>query len=77
MKIKYHWQLATSFLVIIFIFIYCLTHSLTLKQRLRTIRKWPITHPLLKYVTLMGRHLSPQYGHVIRVSGYPVLEAVN
>ena len=25
----------------------------------------------------MGRHLSPQYGHVIMVRGYPLLIAVN
>ena len=25
----------------------------------------------------MGRHLNPRYGHVILVSGYPVLTAVN
>ena len=25
----------------------------------------------------MGRHLSPRYGQVILVSGYPVLRAVN
>ena len=30
-----------------------------------------------KYLTSMGRHLSPQYGQVILVSGYPVLTAVN
>ena len=30
-----------------------------------------------KYSTLMGRHLSPRYGQVILVSGYPVLTAVN
>ena len=30
-----------------------------------------------KYSTLMGRHLSPQYGQVILVSGYPVLTPVN
>ena len=30
-----------------------------------------------KYSTSMGRHLSPQYGQVILVSGYPVLTAVN
>ena len=30
-----------------------------------------------KYSTSMGRHLSPQCGQVILVSGYPVLTAVN
>ena len=30
-----------------------------------------------KYSTSMGRHLSPRYGQVILVSGYPVLTAVN
>ena len=30
-----------------------------------------------KYLTSMGRHLSPRYGQVILVSGYPVLTAVN
>ena len=30
-----------------------------------------------KYSTLMGRHLSPRYGQVRLVSGYPVLTAVN
>ena len=30
-----------------------------------------------KYSSLMGRHLSPRYGQVILVSGYPVLTAVN
>ena len=30
-----------------------------------------------KYSTLMGRNLSPRYGQVILVSGYPVLTAVN
>ena len=30
-----------------------------------------------KYSTSMGRHLSPRYGQVILVSGYPVLAAVN
>ena len=30
-----------------------------------------------KHSTLMGRHLSPRYGQVILVSGYPVLTAVN
>ena len=29
------------------------------------------------YSTSMGRHLSPRYGQVILVSGYPVLTAVN
>ena len=35
----------------------------------------PITSK--KYLTLMGRHVSPRYGQVIVVSGYPVLTAVN
>ena len=30
-----------------------------------------------KYVTSMGQRLSPRYGQVILVSGYPVLTAVN
>ena len=30
-----------------------------------------------KYLTSMDRHLSPRYGQVILVSGYPVLTAVN
>ena len=30
-----------------------------------------------RYSTLMVRHLSPRYGQVILVSGYPVLTAVN
>ena len=30
-----------------------------------------------RYSTSMGRHLSPRYGQVILVSGYPVLTAVN
>ena len=30
-----------------------------------------------KYSTLIGRHLSPRYGQVIVVSGYPVLTAVS
>ena len=30
-----------------------------------------------KYLTSMGRHLSPRYGQVIQVTGYPVLTAVN
>ena len=30
-----------------------------------------------KYSTLLGRHLSPRYGQVILVSGYPVLTAFN
>ena len=30
-----------------------------------------------RYSTSIGRHLSPQYGQVIMVSGYPVLTAVN
>ena len=30
-----------------------------------------------KYSISMGRHLSPRYGQVILVSGYPVLTAVN
>ena len=30
-----------------------------------------------KYSTSMGRHLSPRYGQMILVSGYPVLKAVN
>ena len=30
-----------------------------------------------RYSTSMGRHLSPRYGPVIPVSGYPVLTAVN
>ena len=30
-----------------------------------------------KYLRSMGRHLSPRYGQVILVSGYPVLTAVN
>ena len=30
-----------------------------------------------KYSTSMGRHLSPWYGQVILVSGYPILTAVN
>ena len=30
-----------------------------------------------KYLTSMGWHLSPQYGQVILVSGYPVWTAVN
>ena len=30
-----------------------------------------------KHSTSMGRHLSPRYGQVILVSGYPVLTAVN
>ena len=30
-----------------------------------------------RYSTSMGQHLSPQYGQVILVSGYPVLKAVN
>ena len=30
-----------------------------------------------KYSTSMGRYLSPRYGQVIMVSGYPVLTAVN
>ena len=30
-----------------------------------------------RYSTSMGRHLSPRYGRVIMVSGYPVLTAVN
>ena len=29
-----------------------------------------------KYLTSMGRHLSPRYGQVILVRGYPVLTAV-
>ena len=32
---------------------------------------------LKKYLTSMGQHLSPRYGQVILVSGYPVLTAVN
>ena len=32
---------------------------------------------LKKYSTLMGRHLSPRYGEVILINGYPVLTAVN
>ena len=30
-----------------------------------------------RYSTSMGRHLSPRYGQVILVSGYPVLAALN
>ena len=30
-----------------------------------------------KYSTSMGQHLSPRYGQVILVSGYPVLTSVN
>ena len=30
-----------------------------------------------KYSTSLGGHLSPRYGQVILVSGYPVLTAVN
>ena len=30
-----------------------------------------------KHLSSMGRHLSPRYGQVILVSGYPVLTAVN
>ena len=30
-----------------------------------------------RYSTSMGRHLSPRYGQVLLVSGYPVLAAVN
>ena len=30
-----------------------------------------------KYLTSMGRHLSPRYGQLMLVSGYPVLTAVN
>ena len=31
----------------------------------------------VRYSTSMGRHLSPQYGQLILVSGYPVMTAVS
>ena len=50
------------------------------------IKKWACDHlktsnlsadNFKKYLTSMGRHLSPRYGQVILVSGYLVLTAVN
>ena len=31
----------------------------------------------INHITSMSWHMSPRYGHVILVSGYPVLKAVN
>ena len=38
---------------------------------------WSADSFQLNHVTSMSWHMSPRYGHVILVSGYPVLTAVN
>ena len=38
---------------------------------------WSANSFQINHVTSMSRHMSPWYGHVILVSGYPVLKAVN
>ena len=47
------------------------------RSRLTGIYKFGDLFTSKKYSTSMGRHLSPRYGQVILVSGYPVLTAVN
>ena len=64
-----------------------LGHSdINTKYFIRIFKKWACDHlktsnlsadNFKKYSTSMGRHLSPRYGQVILVSGYPVLTAVN
>ena len=38
---------------------------------------WSADRFQINHVTSMSWHMSPRYGHVILVSGYPVLTAVN
>ena len=38
---------------------------------------WSADSFQINHVTSMSWHMSPRYGHVILVSGYPVLTAVN
>ena len=52
--------------------------SLKKKTTLEPVIIWKLaTVQRKKYSTSMGGHLSPRYGQVILVSGYPVLTAVN
>ena len=38
---------------------------------------WSVDNFQINHVTSMSWHMSPQFGHVILISGYPVLTAVN